>query len=104
MVFSDEAVQRLLEYKGQNKFREEVGVRITAEEVDNQVSYEVYWEEKERPKDMITYHDGIKFFIDQKSKELVKDTFVYLIEKNGQEGLFIMKNTSNCSSCSTTCF
>lgn len=104
MIVTEEAAKRLLELRPDSKDGFDFGIRITAKEGDNGVSYQVFWEEKEFENDQIIYQAGLKIFIDFKSNRLIDDTTVFLTEQDGQEGLFIMNHTSNCSTCSEACF
>lgn len=102
--FSEDAVKKVLQVINQEIQRKELGIRIIAEQMEDTVEYQMFWEETKQKDDTIFNQEGLKIFIDSKSRELVEDTVVFLTEQEGQEGLFIMKNTSNCASCSTNCF
>lgn len=104
MQMAEEAIQRLLEIISKSENTANVGIRLKAEKSEEQLSYQVYWEDKEFPDDIITYQKDLKIFIDTKSYDLVENTYIFLTEQEGVEGLFIMNNTSNCSTCTETCF
>lgn len=104
MQFAEEAIQRLLELSSNHENAGNVGIRLKAEKSEDQLTYQIFWEEEELQDDLITYQKGLKIFLDKKSYELVENTYVFLTEQDGKEGLFIMNNTSNCSTCTETCF
>lgn len=104
MQFAEEAIQRMLEIISIHGNTENVGIRLKAEKSEDQLTYQIFWEDEELQDDFITYQKGLKVFIDKKSYVLIENTYVFLTEQDGKEGLFIMNNTSNCSTCTETCF
>lgn len=104
MQIAEDAVQKLLELIAHYENPATAGIRVIAKELDKKISYEVYVEKSEFSDDYIFFQEGLKIFMDPQTKDLVDDTYAFLTEQDGQEGLFIMKNTSDCASCSETCF
>ncbi|WP_141432877.1 iron-sulfur cluster assembly accessory protein [Bacillus sp. 03113] len=103
MQFTEDAAKKVLELVDEEK-RNDLGIRIYAQSNESEVQYEVFWEDRALPKDIITHQEGLKIFVDPESNELLNETVIFFTVQDGEEGLFIMKTTSNCSTCSTVCF
>ena len=104
MYWTEEATNKLIEMAEKQK-RKENGIRIIAQPDDEEgFTYELYWEHQVMPTDETIKREGLNIFIDKQSHQLLEDTVVYFTIQEGKEGIFIMKTTSDCSTCSTVCF
>ncbi|SDY24449.1 Fe-S cluster assembly iron-binding protein IscA [Evansella caseinilytica] len=101
--FMNEAVDRTKALAVEQGLITNPGIRIRAKQKGFHVKYQLLWEELERTDDIVYDQGGLKIYIDADSALHVKDTVVFLTEQDGKEGLYIMKNTSVCATCSMTC-
>ncbi|GKU84570.1 hypothetical protein [Niallia sp. NCCP-28] len=103
MLFTEEAAEELLEYID-NKGLDMKGIRIVAVSIEENIHYQIYWEKEQLPDDEVFIQNGLKIFLDFKTKAALKEKMIFYTEREGKKGLFIMKSVSDCSTCSTVCF
>lgn len=103
MQFTPEAAERILTYMKENNI-DEAGLRISATKDNDKVNYCVYWEDQELMEDIVIIQEGLKIHVTPDSNQLLDNTIVFTSMEEGIEGLFIMENQSDCSSCAIDCF